>query len=312
MIFIPEVVLLSTVRFRYFIVFSITSSLLSILCLVLLVLIATSNPGYIPKQEFPFARGPLNTPTVYSVLMKEPLKPAAIETKYFEQVINCSRVKMKYCRCCWILKPPRTSHCGICGLCVERFDHHCPWIGTCIGKNNYKLFIKFLASAIILTGFNLAICASSILLTVDENMNNSEFTPNLFEKAGSSIFIGLYLIIFLIPLIGLFIFHIGLLQTGSTTNEYLRKKENKYKLSPFNKKGFCWNFKKILSYEFVYLFNLKQKICKLDEGVCNICPSNDAIVKLDILSDLDVTRNSELKIKFSKVTVTPSEVFQTK
>ena len=38
----------------------------------------------------------------------------------------------------------RARHCSKCNKCVHRFDHHCPWTGNCIGKNNIKVFIQFL------------------------------------------------------------------------------------------------------------------------------------------------------------------------
>ena len=37
----------------------------------------------------------------------------------------------------------RVHHCDDCDLCIEGLDHHCPWIGKCIGKKNMKWFIAF-------------------------------------------------------------------------------------------------------------------------------------------------------------------------
>lgn len=40
-------------------------------------------------------------------------------------------------------QPPDGAHCLKCDVCVEGYDHFCLWIGTCIGKKNYKQFMKF-------------------------------------------------------------------------------------------------------------------------------------------------------------------------
>mmetsp|Transcript_58954 Transcript_58954/g.118382 ORF Transcript_58954/g.118382 Transcript_58954/m.118382 type:complete len:290 (+) Transcript_58954:79-948(+) len=48
------------------------------------------------------------------------------------------------CGRCDAYKPPNSHHCRICGRCVVRMDHHCPWLNNCIGAKNQKLFILFL------------------------------------------------------------------------------------------------------------------------------------------------------------------------
>lgn len=32
----------------------------------------------------------------------------------------------------------------MCGKCIMKMDHHCPWVGNCIGHRNHKFFWQFL------------------------------------------------------------------------------------------------------------------------------------------------------------------------
>ena len=52
------------------------------------------------------------------------------------------------CPDCQIIRTQRSRHCSICNKCVERFDHHCPWINNCVGTANHAAFMMFLISVI--------------------------------------------------------------------------------------------------------------------------------------------------------------------
>lgn len=40
--------------------------------------------------------------------------------------------------------PSAEKPCRLCGICVEDFDHHCPFIAQCVGKHNRDSFFRFL------------------------------------------------------------------------------------------------------------------------------------------------------------------------
>ncbi|AAS50976.2 ABR203Wp [Eremothecium gossypii ATCC 10895] len=49
-----------------------------------------------------------------------------------------------WCSVCQSLKGLRTHHSVHLGFCVPRLDHYCVWLGTVIGRRNYRLFNQFL------------------------------------------------------------------------------------------------------------------------------------------------------------------------
>eukprot|EP01017_Pseudomicrothorax_dubius_P046941 TRINITY_DN8352_c0_g1_i1.p1 TRINITY_DN8352_c0_g1~~TRINITY_DN8352_c0_g1_i1.p1 ORF type:complete len:288 (-),score=8.23 TRINITY_DN8352_c0_g1_i1:138-1001(-) len=51
----------------------------------------------------------------------------------------------RFCQHCKFTKPERCHHCSICQECVLVMDHHCPWVGNCIGYNNKKIFLLMIA-----------------------------------------------------------------------------------------------------------------------------------------------------------------------
>ncbi|KAM0945260.1 putative protein S-acyltransferase [Dioscorea sansibarensis] len=54
-----------------------------------------------------------------------------------------------FCLYCGKPKSPRSHHCRSCKICVLDMDHHCPFIGNCVGAANHRFFIAFLMSVVI-------------------------------------------------------------------------------------------------------------------------------------------------------------------
>jgi palmitoyltransferase len=55
----------------------------------------------------------------------------------------------RFCLVCNVDQPVRARHCHSCKKCVYRWDHHCTWLGNCIGeKNHLAYFFYLLAQAV--------------------------------------------------------------------------------------------------------------------------------------------------------------------
>ena len=50
------------------------------------------------------------------------------------------------CPDCEVIRTPRCRHCTLCHRCVDRFDHHCPWVNNCVGKGNFAYFYLFVTT----------------------------------------------------------------------------------------------------------------------------------------------------------------------
>ncbi|EGR34814.1 hypothetical protein IMG5_001550 [Ichthyophthirius multifiliis] len=85
----------------------------------------------------------INFLQIISYLLTALLNPgiAIIQTK---QKINKKQKKHSFCDKCQIIKNQGIYHCFECDICIQDYDHHCPWTGKCIGKGNmffFKIFI---------------------------------------------------------------------------------------------------------------------------------------------------------------------------
>lgn len=162
-----------------------------------------------------------------------------VRNKYLD-VVNARLTKMKYCTACDIYRPPRTIHCGTCGCCIERLDHHCPWLGTCVGKRNYKYFITFLWSAFASALYALVVCSIHV---------HKDLSPDGSDSLTARQIVSIVLIVFT-SILGLFVFflcgyHHYLLGRNETTNENLKHSYEKLG-NPFAK-GTCDNLCRLFS-----------------------------------------------------------------
>merc|ERR1712087_971004 len=49
----------------------------------------------------------------------------------------------RFCSTCYVVRSSNAKHCSICNNCVNGFDHHCPWVGTCVASRNLRYFVGF-------------------------------------------------------------------------------------------------------------------------------------------------------------------------
>lgn len=103
-----------------------------------LFLTSGRDPGIIPRNTKPPESDEMTTPSTEWVNSKSPNLKIP-RTK--DVLVNNITVKVKFCDTCLLYRPPRASHCSICNNCVQRFDHHCPWVGQCIALVSHRICI---------------------------------------------------------------------------------------------------------------------------------------------------------------------------
>ena len=192
-----------------------------------MVATATTDPGIVPSN-----RG------------MEQAEIDACATAQRTVEINGVTVPLKWCRTCHIFRPPRTAHCAECNVCVERFDHHCPWMGQCIGRRNYRFFLGFVISCCALCLYTGILSLLAVYETIHEH-------PKVISRAGGD-FISQALLsspfaFMLVPFCSLILlciaplacYHCSLVCNNKTTSEEI-KETYASTSNPFDE-GVCQN-----------------------------------------------------------------------
>lgn len=98
------------------------------------------------------------------------------------------------------------KHCRKCERCVSTFDHHCPWVGNCVGERNKKYFIGYLWCQILLLA---AMGVLSVRVVLENKQRWFGYLTIVLEA------------IFVLFVLNLIIFHSYILSKNITTWECL-------------------------------------------------------------------------------------------
>ena len=210
----------------------------------------------------------------------------------FRYVINGHLFQINYCYTCSLFKPPRASHCSICDNCVLRFDHHCIWLGTCIGKRNYRYFYFLTLSINIKAIFQIIYSLYYIIIYAKKLEKKEEYSKLILW--GFSV-LCLYNLLFVTFFTGkLFILHTWLLFHNLTFYENVKRKFRKVpNINPFNK-YLCYSWTKII-YKLPSkscFISIVSKILKEEENENEDNVSN----KTGKLSEKEFDLNKKIKI----------------
>ena len=139
------------------------------------------------------------------------------EYKDILDIVESGQEAEEFCPLCLVKNKFRSKHCLICQICVDEFDHHCFWVGNCIGKDNYTLFFIFLIYILINTLFNIGVNIYYLINemgSAEAETENTSFPGFYFGndffiykrivRIIVSICIFIICILFFIPLVNLF------------------------------------------------------------------------------------------------------------
>ena len=206
-----------------------------LLCLKALFTVSFTEPGIIPKVKGNTTIKDKSKPVHVDYMdfdeLEEYFKKEEITNeieKYYHKrkfkfipTKGEAKNRLSYCGTCEHLRPPRAFHCSECDVCVEVHDHHCPWIGSCVGYRNSRFFDLFLfwtATHSLLT---------FILCCVNYVTSQKQAAKMLSQYQLSIIITGLYTFVIMLFLYGFLRYQLKKNNIENiTTNEELRSRWN--------------------------------------------------------------------------------------
>ena len=185
--------------------------------LVALVRLLFTDPGIVPR-------------TIYYREQYDPVRGVCRDRPppvAFENAISTFPIRSKYCESCGTVRAPRVVHCSSDDVDMERFDHHCPWIGCCVAKRNYRIFLTFLYSLSVAVMGILGVSIAHLALFTLDDMNTSGNNVNgsIRTSLGGNIPVAIvcgFCLLFMWFIVGLTAYHTYLASHAMTTYEHIR------------------------------------------------------------------------------------------
>jgi len=152
--------------------------------------VSWADPGAVPDEWHEFVR---------KVGIALPIAPGMREWQ---------PSKATMCKQCSRPRPERSHHCALCGVCIMRLDHHCPWINNCVGFGNHKYFLQCIIYALVSCIVGFATAAPELLETcrrihkiVHGVQGNTALEPT--DEIAFLVFgaLALFIAIFVVPLL---------------------------------------------------------------------------------------------------------------
>ncbi|KAK8824149.1 palmitoyltransferase ZDHHC14 [Blastocystis sp. ATCC 50177/Nand II] len=164
-------------------------------------------------------------------------------------------ISLHFCASCNHFVPPRGFHCRYCDVCVREFDHHCPWVGNCVGYRNHRFFVWFLLTGVFLALFGIVFVSvyfASYTINLLESGVSFTLLSFLRETWGCILY-GCFCIGLIAPCTNLALYHLRIASHNQTTHEEIAlpphltvKTETDYKkYYPFSQ-GWRENLKYVL------------------------------------------------------------------
>ena len=157
-------------------------------------------------------------------------------------------MRLKFCFSCMIFRPKRSIHCRTCNVCVEMFDHHCPFISNCIGKRNYVFFWWFINLLWIDVVYIIAIVSHDIerrrtAYQGQDGLDMSTSYGETFKNLPLAPLVLIFCAFVLVILTALVVYHFYLGSTFQTTYEHRKNTFRDYFWRPFDTGSLLSNLK---------------------------------------------------------------------